>query len=58
MKRVRSDKQRRSPDDTPMKQWSRCPVCNEPFSESHAGPIPGTTIFVHQDGKTCTFPRT
>ena len=47
-KPMRSDQKRKMPESAMV--WSKCPVCNEPFSESHPGPQPGQTTFVHQNG--------
>ncbi len=45
---MRSNQKREVPE-SPM-EWSKCPVCGEPFSESHDGPLPGQTTYVHQNG--------
>lgn len=31
-------------------EWSKCPVCGEPFSEPRPGPLPGQTTYVHSNG--------
>jgi hypothetical protein len=45
---MRSDKARKLPE-SPM-GWSKCPKCGEPFSDSHDGPLPGQTTYVHSNG--------
>jgi hypothetical protein len=48
MKRLRSDKKRKLPEN-PM-AWSKCPVCGQPFSESHDNPGTGQKTYVHSNG--------
>lgn len=31
-------------------EWSKCPVCGQPFSEQHPSPIPGKRDYTHNDG--------
>lgn len=45
---MRSDKARKLPE-SPM-EWSKCPTCGEPFSESQDGPLPGQKTYIHANG--------
>jgi len=41
--------QKRKTPESPM-EWSKCPVCGEPFSEQHPSPIPGKRDYIHNNG--------
>jgi len=45
---MRSNEKRKMPE-SPM-DWSECPKCKEPFSESHDGPLPGQRTYIHSNG--------
>ncbi len=41
--------QKRNLPENPM-EWSKCPMCKEPFAESHLGPGPGQKTYIHSNG--------
>jgi hypothetical protein len=41
--------------ESPM-AWSKCPKCEEPFSECQDGPLPGQKTYIHSNGDRHIYP--